>query len=57
MATTNAPPYHGTRLRPVRVEDELWNAAVPLAAKHGTSASEIMRDALAEFVAEHTEEG
>jgi predicted HicB family RNase H-like nuclease len=38
--------------RPVRVEDELWQAAKEAAAEDGTSVSAVIRDALERYVAE-----
>lgn len=43
MATDNKPPYEGTRLRPVRVDDDLWEAAKAEAALRGESVSVAIR--------------
>lgn len=42
-------PY-GTRLRNVRVPDELWEAAKAVAEERGESLSDIIRAALASYV-------
>lgn len=50
-----APP--GTRLRNVRVDDDLWLPAKAIAAARGESLSEVIRDALAEYVDEYGDHG
>lgn len=44
------PPYQGTRLRPVRIDDELWSDALTVAAARGESVSEEIRRALKRYV-------
>lgn len=44
------PPYPGHRIRPVRVSDELWDAAAEAAAAEGTNVSAIIRECLARYV-------
>lgn len=39
--------------RPVRVEDELWDAAKEAASANGTTVSEVIRQALARYVKRH----
>lgn len=48
MAPNSPRPENPTRQ--VRVEDELWEAAKRVAAKRGTTVSEVIRGALREFV-------
>ncbi len=40
----------GTRKRGIRIPDELWNQARTTAAEHGDNLSEIIRQALVEYV-------
>lgn len=40
------PPYYGTRLRSVRVDDELWAAAKAEATRRGESLNGAIRDFL-----------
>ena len=47
------PPYPGTRLRPVRVEDELWDEGKNVTAAQGTSNSAVMRAALRRYIRRH----
>ena len=42
------PP--GTTLRNIRVKDELWNDALALAERDGTTVSEVVRQLLQEWV-------
>lgn len=44
------PPYQGTRLRPVRIDDELWSDALTVAAARNESVSEEIRRALKRYV-------
>jgi hypothetical protein len=46
-------PSKGTPMRHVRVPDELWDAARTVAAEHGHNLSEIIRQALTEYVKQH----
>lgn len=39
--------------RPVRVEDDLWHAALTTARDQGTTVSEVIRAALRAFVNKH----
>lgn len=56
-ATKDKPPYHGTRLRPLRVEDDLWDEAGEATAALGTDRSAVMRDALRRVVRRHKGKG
>ena len=40
----------GTPHRPIRINDELWAKAQSKAAKEGTTASEVIRKLLTEWV-------
>lgn len=40
----------GTTIRPVRISDELWNAAKAKAEAEGTNVSEVVREKLREYV-------
>lgn len=40
---TRKPPYDGTRIRPVRIDDPLWEAAQAEAALRGESVSAAIR--------------
>lgn len=51
---TEKPQYQGTRLRAIRVPDELWEPAVQLTAERGESVSEVVRAALARYVKRHS---
>lgn len=42
-----------TPLRNLRVEDELWEAALEVARKHGENLSDVMREALTLYVTAH----
>jgi Ribbon-helix-helix protein, copG family len=44
-----------TPLRAVRVPDELWHAARAEADREGSTVSDVVRDALAAYVAERKE--
>ena len=46
------PP--GTKLRNLRVEDDLWRSAREIAVRRGENLSDVMRAALAEYVAAHS---
>jgi len=51
-ATPPAPPaQYGERIRSVRVEDELWEAAKAKANAEGRTASDVVRAALRRYVA------
>jgi predicted transcriptional regulator len=43
-------PRPGNPARAVRVEDELWDAAMVIATERGETLSDIMRDALRRYV-------
>lgn len=43
-------PRPGNPARAVRVEDELWDAALAIAAERGEALSDVMRDALRRYV-------
>ncbi|WP_425540737.1 ribbon-helix-helix protein, CopG family [Rhodococcus aetherivorans] len=43
----------GTTRRTVRVDGELWEAASAKATADGISVSDVIRDALREYVSEH----
>jgi hypothetical protein len=43
-------PRLGNPARAVRVEDELWFAAMVIAIERGDNLSEVMRDALRRYV-------
>lgn len=47
------PPYEGTRLRPVRIEDELWHDTGLIAEELGENRAEIMRAALVAYRRKH----
>lgn len=47
------PPYDGTRLRALRVDDELWHLALAIAAIREESVSEVVRSHLRWYVARH----
>lgn len=40
----------GTKKRPIRMTDELWEAAQTKAETEGTNASEVVRRLLAEWI-------
>lgn len=40
----------GTKIRGIRIDDDLWKAATERAEKVGKSVSDVIRDALREFV-------
>lgn len=40
----------GTKIRGIRIDDDLWNAATERAAKFGKSVSDVIRELLREFV-------
>lgn len=42
----------GTTIRPVRISDELWEAARAKAAAEGTNVSTVVREKLREYVTE-----
>lgn len=44
-------PRPGNPARAVRVEDELWEAALAKAEREGTTVSEVIRKALRRYVA------
>lgn len=46
------PVSQGTKKRPIRMPDELWEAAQTKAAALGTNVSEVVREMLAEWVKE-----
>lgn len=47
------PPYQGTRLRPVRIEDQLWSDCREIADARGESVSEIIRASLERYRRRH----
>lgn len=49
------PPYHGTRLRSLRIDDPLWSDAVKITARRGESVSEVVRKALERYVKRYAE--
>lgn len=44
-------PSKGTTRRSIRLEDDLWAAAITKAAAEGTDVSAVVRSALADYVA------
>lgn len=46
-------PRPGNPARAVRVDDELWNAAMEAAAARGEYLSDVIREALARYVKRH----
>lgn len=44
----------GTKLRNIRVDDTLWDAAREVAERREESVSEVLREALAQYVATHS---
>lgn len=48
------PPYYGVRLRPVRIDDELWEAVKKVAADRGEPVSEVIRACLRRYVQRHS---
>jgi len=51
-STTTGPPVptKGTKRHAIRIPDPLWNQARTTAAEHGDNLSEIIRQALVEYV-------
>lgn len=48
-------PYDGTPLRPVRVEDDTWLAALEVAKQRGESLSaDVIRPALRKYIEDHS---
>jgi hypothetical protein len=45
------PTYRGTRLRNIRIDDELWAAAQARAEAEGTTLSAVIRDRLVRYAA------
>jgi len=45
-------PSAGTPKRPIRIDDDLWQAALAKAARCGTTVAEQIRESLARWVAE-----
>lgn len=43
------PPYRGTRLRAVRIPDEIWDAATATAKDLDDNLSEVIRDSLVRY--------
>jgi predicted CopG family antitoxin len=43
-------PGRGTRMRAVRIPDELWQAALTEAKRRGESLSDVIRRALSEYI-------
>ena len=43
-------PTKGTKRHAIRIPDPLWNQARTTAAEHGDNLSEIIRQALAEYI-------
>lgn len=43
------PPYRGTRLRAVRISDEIWDPATATAKEQGDNLSEVIRDSLVRY--------
>lgn len=54
MVRSALTPAKGTPLRPTRIPDELWNAVRAKAAAEGTTASEVIRRLLTEWLKEGT---
>jgi len=50
MTATAPQPRYGERIRSVRVEDALWDAAKERAAAEGKTVAEILRAALRRYV-------
>lgn len=48
--TSSVPNQPKTPQRAIRVPDELWKSALAIAKERGESLSEVIRDALAEYV-------
>jgi hypothetical protein len=51
--TVGRPATGKTPVRGVRVETALWETATEVAAKHGLTASDVMRAALVSYVSKH----
>lgn len=49
------PPYQGTRLRPVRIEDQLWSDCREIADARGESVSEVIRAGLERYRRRHSD--
>lgn len=45
-------PTKGTPKRGIRIDDELWNAALASAARRGDNLADILRDRLREYISE-----
>lgn len=45
------PKYPGTTIRSVRVDDELWEEGMRAAQKRDESLSDVLRRALADYIA------
>lgn len=53
-AEPKRPPYAGTRLRPFRASDDLWNEAQEIAKSRGENVSaHVLRPALERYVKRH----
>lgn len=46
-------PSEGTTRRSIRIDDELWSAALAAVAENGDNLSDIMREALRAYVEAH----
>jgi len=46
-------PSAGTPKRPIRIEDQLWRAALEKAKREGTTVAEQIRSMLARWVSEN----
>jgi Arc/MetJ family transcription regulator len=49
-ATIGTMPSKGTKRRTIRIEDELWNAALEAAEAHGESLPDAIRAFLTRYV-------
>jgi hypothetical protein len=52
MSVDHRQVSKGTKVRTVRVEDELWEAALRKATEEGDNLSAIIRDALRQYINE-----
>lgn len=55
-ATLARMPGRGTPQRPIRIPDELWQAAQVAAKRRGETVSDVVRAALERYVAENGED-